>query len=81
MKTAISFVRHIYREWEERQAVFKTLAQHNIQQLNSLVEELAQTSRNFRKLVEGIISVRRQYSQMAEFSQNEGVLRNPNLNL
>lgn len=25
--------------------------------------------------------MRRQYSQMAEFSQHEGVLRNPNLNL
>lgn len=74
-------MRHIYREWEDKQAVLKTLAEHNIQQLNALVEELAQTSRNFRKLVEGIISVRRQYAQMADFSQHEGVLRNPNLNL
>ena len=81
VRTALSFVRHIYREWEERQAVLGTLARHDIRQLNALVEELAQTSRNFRKLVEGVISVRRQYSQMADFSQHEGLLRNPNLNL
>lgn len=81
MKTALSFVRHIYREWEQRQALASSLAQLNIPQLNALVEELAETSRNFRKLVEGIISVRRQYARMADFSQHEALLRNPNINL
>jgi nicotinamidase-related amidase len=45
------------------------------------VEEITNTNRNFRRLVEGIISIRRQYLQMVQFSQQEQVLRNPNLNL
>ena len=42
---------------------------------------MTNTNRNFRKLVEGIISIRRQYLQMVQFSQQESILRNPNLNL
>jgi hypothetical protein len=78
--TAISFVRHIYQEWERSQEMAQTLRTHNIQELNALVEGITETNQNFRKLVEGIINVRKQYLQMVEFSQTEEVLRNPNLN-
>jgi hypothetical protein len=79
--TAISFVRHIYAEWAEAQQLTASLARCNIEELNALVEGMSTANRNFRKLVEGIISIRRQYLQMVQFSQQEQVLRNPNLNL
>lgn len=81
MATAISFVQHIYQEWVEGEEMKASLSRCNIAELNSLVEEMTSTNRNFRKLVEGIISIRRQYLQMVEFSQQEPILRNPNLNL
>jgi hypothetical protein len=63
-------VRHIYGEWAEAQQLTASLARCNIEELNSLVQEVTNTNRNFRKLVEGIISIRRQYLQMVQFSKH-----------
>jgi hypothetical protein len=63
-------VRHIYGEWAETQQLTASLARCNIEELNSLVQEVTNTNRNFRKLVEGIISIRRQYLQMVQFSKH-----------
>lgn len=46
-----------------------------------MISSIADTNKNFRKVVEGIISIRREYLKMVEFSSNEAILRNPNLNL
>lgn len=78
--TALNFVKHIYEEWSKEKAIKDSLERLNIKALNAFVEEIATTNKNFRKLVEGIFSIRKQYLKMVDFSKTEEILRNPNLN-
>lgn len=59
LSTAISFVRHIYKEWERDHEQSEDLKKLQISELNHLIEEISETNKNFRKIVEGIIKVRR----------------------
>ena len=65
---ALGFVRHIHQEWEQHQTDKRDVS---IPALEQLVDSLAQTNRNFRSIVEGVLSVRRQYTKMVDFSNNE----------
>jgi hypothetical protein len=78
--TALNFVKHIHEEWSKEKAIKDSLERLNIKELNAFVEEIATTNKNFRKLVEGIFSIRKQYLKMVDFSKTEEILRNPNLN-
>ena len=58
LSTAISFVRHIYSEWRSHRAMEEGLKEIKIDQVTELVRGLADTSTNFRKVVEGVINIR-----------------------
>jgi hypothetical protein len=81
VNVAIGFVKHIYQEWELDQKQKVDLSVQNIKELNELIESVSETSKNFRTIVESIITIRQQYAKMVEVSGRENVMRDPNLNL
>jgi hypothetical protein len=44
------------------------LKKQNVGELNRLIIEISETNKNFRKIVEGIINIRREYARMVELS-------------
>lgn len=58
---------------EESQNIY-----HSILESVSLIESY---NKNLTKLIEGIITIRKQYRKMVELSEKKDILRNPELNL
>ena len=58
---------------EESQAIY-----YSILESVSLIESYNQ---NLSKLIEGIITIRKQYRKMTQLSENKDILRNPEFNL
>lgn len=58
---------------EESQNIY-----HSILESVSMIESYNQ---NLTKLIEGIITIRKQYKKMVELSEKKDILRNPEFNL
>lgn len=58
---------------EESQNIY-----HSILESVSMIESY---NRNLTKLIEGIITIRKQYRKMVELSEKKDILRNPEFNL